>query len=91
MTDPRCPVCACELAGAGTRCARCQTPHHADCWRFNRGCGLYACRGHHLEGDLPRLDRAEARARLGALLMTAGLGLVMALHDLLTLTFFAAP
>jgi hypothetical protein len=26
-----------------TRCPKCGTPHHADCWKENRGCAVFRC------------------------------------------------
>ncbi|MBI3893241.1 MAG: hypothetical protein HY303_17110 [Candidatus Wallbacteria bacterium] len=41
----RCPVCSEELSREAVRCADCWTPHHQDCFRYNAGCGVYACGG----------------------------------------------
>jgi hypothetical protein len=38
-----CRVCGVGLEGEIRRCARCRTPHHADCWAYNDGCAIYAC------------------------------------------------
>lgn len=40
-----CPVCAMSLQEDITRCGRCETPHHADCWRYVGRCSVYGCRG----------------------------------------------
>lgn len=45
----RCPVCACPIEEDSPEdpvfeCPRCSTPHHEDCWEFNGGCAVYACR-----------------------------------------------
>src|SRR4051794_28869523 len=24
-------------------CSLCATPHHQDCWEYNRGCSIYGC------------------------------------------------
>lgn len=42
---PRCPVCGEDVVSDEIRCADCQTPHHADCFRYNGACGMYACGG----------------------------------------------
>ncbi len=42
---PRCPVCGEDVVADEIRCADCQTPHHADCFRYNGACGMYACGG----------------------------------------------
>ncbi len=38
-----CPVCGAPLDGKVVWCRRCHTPHHKECWRFNRGCASFAC------------------------------------------------
>jgi hypothetical protein len=38
-----CPVCGSELDRDPVRCRTCRTPHHRDCWRYNRGCATFAC------------------------------------------------
>lgn len=38
-----CPVCGGTLADRVVWCRRCATPHHRECWRFNRGCAAFAC------------------------------------------------
>jgi hypothetical protein len=48
VTEPggaRCEVCGTAILASPARCASCGTPHHADCWRYNRGCSTYACGG----------------------------------------------
>lgn len=42
-TAPRCPVCANAIQNAERACARCATPHHADCWAYSGGCAIYGC------------------------------------------------
>lgn len=39
----RCPLCEHPLAGELRRCAKCRTPHHADCWDYFGGCTRYGC------------------------------------------------
>ena len=39
----RCQVCGTEIYGHHLRCASCDTPHHMDCWEFNKGCSTYGC------------------------------------------------
>ncbi len=41
--QPTCRVCGEPIAGAHVNCARCRTPHHADCWDFVGGCSVYGC------------------------------------------------
>jgi hypothetical protein len=39
----QCQVCGADLEGVLVRCAKCSTPHHQDCWDFNRRCSTFAC------------------------------------------------
>lgn len=40
-----CPICREDVVETGrTPCPRCATPHHADCFEFAGGCGIYGCR-----------------------------------------------
>jgi hypothetical protein len=48
-------------------------PHHRDCWTWNRGCGIYACGSRASLAPPPALDLDEVRARLTALVLTAGI------------------
>jgi hypothetical protein len=42
--EARCPVCDDPLgAAAAVACSRCDTHHHADCWKFAGGCSTYGC------------------------------------------------
>ncbi len=45
ISGTECPVCGDQLAAEATVCNDCGTPHHHDCWLYNRGCGIYGCRG----------------------------------------------
>jgi hypothetical protein len=40
-----CRICGHPLEGSLVQCGRCLTPHHADCFRYNGRCSVYAC-GH---------------------------------------------
>ena len=40
-----CRICGNPLETRTVRCARCQTPHHRDCWKYNGKCSIYACGG----------------------------------------------
>lgn len=40
---PVCQVCGCDIEGAAVACRRCRTPHHADCWDFNKKCSTFGC------------------------------------------------
>jgi hypothetical protein len=41
-----CPVCqsAVNSGEPTTACPQCHSPHHQDCWDYNKGCGLYGCK-----------------------------------------------
>ena len=39
----RCPVCATGLERAVVVCARCETPHHRECWTYEGKCAIYGC------------------------------------------------
>ncbi|MBI3072804.1 MAG: hypothetical protein HYY84_11875 [Deltaproteobacteria bacterium] len=41
----RCLVCGrdFDLNARPVNCARCGTPHHIECWQYNRACAIYAC------------------------------------------------
>lgn len=39
-----CPICMEELRGEVKVCPSCGTAHHAECWTFHGGCGMYACK-----------------------------------------------
>jgi hypothetical protein len=42
--DSRCPVCDDPLGvSPAVACSRCDTQHHADCWKFTGGCATYGC------------------------------------------------
>jgi peroxiredoxin len=44
MATTICTVCGCKiLEGPTVGCPRCDTPHHAECWDYNGGCGIFAC------------------------------------------------
>ncbi len=71
MIQPRCPVCSTPVLGPTARCHRCCTPHHGDCWSFNGGCGIYACRGDRRVSAMPLApDFDETRARVQAAMLT---------------------
>lgn len=39
-----CPVCAEPLSARElVVCKRCKTPHHGECWRYNKGCATFGC------------------------------------------------
>ncbi len=39
-----CPVCAESILDSPARCARCETPHHRDCWTYVGACSVFGCR-----------------------------------------------
>lgn len=43
LTGSSCPVCGHPVAESALPCARCRTPHHADCWKYFGGCAIFAC------------------------------------------------
>lgn len=43
MIEGICRVCGSALALPVVRCPACDTPHHKDCWEYNRGCSIYGC------------------------------------------------
>jgi len=72
---PRCEVCR-EALGATTavRCARCETPHHQDCWEFVGRCSVYAC-GSAAYRDLhDTLVRPSTRQVIASQLVSEPLG-----------------
>lgn len=87
MPTPSCPVCATEVHVSATRCARCLAPHHAECWNYNGGCGIYACRGRWLQGGgLLRVDRGEATSRWLAVAFCSCLLVLPIFRELVWLT-----
>jgi hypothetical protein len=40
----QCQVCGSELDRDLVSCGACATPHHRECWDYNRGCSTYGCR-----------------------------------------------
>lgn len=43
MIEGICRVCGSPLADPITHCPACETPHHQDCWEYNRGCSIFGC------------------------------------------------
>ena len=43
LAQGTCLVCATDLKGDVTHCAKCNTPHHRECWEYFNGCSLFAC------------------------------------------------
>jgi hypothetical protein len=44
VETPTCQVCGDEVTSNKVICRRCHTPHHRDCWEYNGGCSVYACK-----------------------------------------------
>lgn len=42
--DVKCGVCSEPVTEDRVLCRRCRAPHHRECWDYNRGCAVYACR-----------------------------------------------
>lgn len=42
--DAKCGVCGEPAIEDRVLCRCCRAPHHRDCWDYNRGCSVYACR-----------------------------------------------
>jgi hypothetical protein len=42
--EVKCGVCNDAVTEDRVLCRRCRAPHHRDCWDYNRGCSVYACR-----------------------------------------------
>jgi hypothetical protein len=82
-----CPVCAGPVHRIERRCASCLAPHHADCWSYNRGCGIYACHSRSLQGGgLLHIPRSEDSSRFLALAFAMGLLVFSLLRELVRLT-----
>jgi hypothetical protein len=39
-----CPICSSPVSHKLV-CPGCRTPHHAECWKYSGGCGIFACPG----------------------------------------------
>ena len=55
-----CKVCGDAIGDAPwVACARCQTPHHLDCWEFVGACSIFGCQGKvAYPGSTPRRSHA---------------------------------
>ncbi|MBI4860071.1 MAG: hypothetical protein HY815_07380 [Candidatus Riflebacteria bacterium] len=49
-SSPRCPICSEPLGEPIARCARCDAPHHLECFDYNGCCGRFGCGGTPLRG-----------------------------------------
>lgn len=86
MATTICTVCGCKiLEGPTTSCARCDTPHHQDCWSYNGGCGIFACNPNTKAVVIAK--PAAPVARRGAL----GVALAMAAIGFIGRAFWAVP
>lgn len=58
----RCQVCGEALSSKiVVICHRCKTPHHEECWRYNRGCSVYGCGCRTSEMPSPASAELEGR------------------------------
>jgi len=51
---PFCQICGTPIEESPVFCRRCATPHHRDCWTFNRGCSTFGCQGKRYSRRAPR-------------------------------------
>jgi hypothetical protein len=49
-----CKICGTAIADRPVYCRRCGTPHHRECWKYNRGCSTFACAGKRFTRRPPR-------------------------------------
>jgi len=59
---PICQVCGYPMHEPLFRCPFCETPHHDDCWTFNRGCSTFGCAGapkRQLEARAPAVPQQD--------------------------------
>ncbi len=92
--EPLCQVCGEPLRRrAVVQCRKCSTLHHLECWRFNKGCSMFACGSRSSMKPPNALDLAgadifdiECRTLSGsALRPVAAFGVIFALGLLLSL------
>lgn len=43
VVNAKCPICGGRIDDDLVFCSRCKTPHHAECWAYNRVCSTYGC------------------------------------------------
>ena len=43
MEPPTCQICGEEIMESAVACRRCNTLHHAECWKYFGSCSVYAC------------------------------------------------
>lgn len=46
-------MCGVQITADERHCAKCDTPHHADCWGYTGRCAIYACGNETVRGGLP--------------------------------------
>lgn len=52
-----CQVCGFDIVAASAcYCSQCETPHHRDCWTYNEGCAMFACRSKTLLHGAPSIQ-----------------------------------
>ena len=43
-SEAKCQICGSAIGeGEQVSCARCDTPHHLECWEWSGGCSIYGC------------------------------------------------
>lgn len=66
VAGPRCLVCGAPVVGPWFACARCDAPHHPECWQFLGACATYGCGGTkarvHPGKKVPSAKREAPRA-----------------------------
>lgn len=43
LEDVLCKICGEDIVTDMVFCQRCKTPHHGECWQYNRCCSVYGC------------------------------------------------
>ncbi len=94
-----CQVCGEPLATAPVvLCQKCSTPHHRECWRYNRGCSVYGCACRTFKAPSPALSNAGEGTFTSlqptsnvtfAILLTSAIFVLLA--SIGVTTFFATP
>ncbi len=61
-----CPICSQRDATnrvSVVRCVRCRTPHHHECFVFNKRCAIFACNSEHYQHQ-PQDDLIQQEMRM---------------------------
>lgn len=60
-----CQVCGSPLSeGAVVYCSRCKTPHHKDCWSYNKKCSTFGCHARRCIDELPSYEDEDSPSNL---------------------------